>query len=44
MEKKTMDTLRAMLCGELEDIVKKGKLIYFVIYCFIVGLLVVLFL
>ena len=27
-----------------KDIVKKGKLIYFVIYCFIVGLLVVLFL
>lgn len=26
MEKKTMDTLRAMLCGELEDIVKKGSL------------------
>lgn len=26
MEKKTMDTLRAMLCGELEDIVKKGTL------------------
>lgn len=27
-----------------KDIVKKGKLIYFVIYCFIVGLLVILFL
>lgn len=24
MEKKTMDTLRTMLCGELEDIAKKG--------------------
>lgn len=26
MEKKTMDTLRAMICGELEDIAKKGVL------------------
>ena len=26
MEKKTIDTLRAMLCGELDDIVKKGTL------------------
>jgi ABC-type transport system substrate-binding protein len=26
MEKKTMDTLRGMICGELEDIVKKGSL------------------
>lgn len=26
MEKKIMDTLRAMICGELEDIVKKGTL------------------
>ena len=26
MEKKTMDTLRAMLCGELEDVAKKGNL------------------
>ena len=24
MEKKTMDTLRTMICGELEDIAKKG--------------------
>ena len=26
MEKKTIDTLRAMLCGEIEDIAKKGSL------------------
>lgn len=26
MEKKTMDTLRTMICGELEDIAKKGTL------------------
>lgn len=26
MEKKTMDTLRTMICGELEDIAKKGNL------------------
>lgn len=26
MEKKTMDTLRAMICGEIEDIAKKGSL------------------
>lgn len=26
MEKKTMDTLRTMICGELEDIAKKGSL------------------
>lgn len=26
MEKKTMDALRAMLCGEIEDISKKGNL------------------
>lgn len=26
MEKKTMDTLRAMICGEVEDIAKKGTL------------------
>ena len=26
MEKKTMDALRAMLCGEIEDIAKKGNL------------------
>lgn len=26
MEKKTMDTLRVMLCGELDDIAKQGKL------------------
>lgn len=26
MEKKTMDTLRTMICGELEDIAKEGKL------------------
>ena len=26
MEKKTMDALRAMICGELEDIAKKGVL------------------
>lgn len=26
MEKKTMDTLRMMVCGELEDIAKKGSL------------------
>ena len=26
MEKKTMDTLHAMLCGEIEDIAKKGTL------------------
>ena len=26
MEKKTMETLRVMLCGELDDIVKKGSL------------------
>lgn len=24
MEKKTIDTLRTMICGELEDIAKKG--------------------
>lgn len=26
MEKKTMDTLRTMICGELDDIAKKGSL------------------
>lgn len=26
MEKKTMDTLRVMLCGELDDVAKKGSL------------------
>ena len=26
MEKKTVDSLRAMLCGEIEDIAKKGNL------------------
>ena len=26
MEKKTMDTLRTMICGELDDIAKKGTL------------------
>ena len=26
MEKKTIDTLRVMLCGEIEDIAKKGSL------------------
>ena len=26
MEKKTMDTLRTMICGELDDIAKEGKL------------------
>lgn len=26
MEKKTMDTLRGMICGEIEDIAKKGAL------------------
>ena len=26
MEKKTMDTLRTMICGELDDIAKKGNL------------------
>ena len=26
MEKKTIDTLRVMLCGEIEDIAKQGKL------------------
>ena len=26
MEKKTMDTLRGMICGEIEDIAKKGTL------------------
>ena len=26
MEKKTMDTLHAMICGEIEDIAKKGTL------------------
>lgn len=26
MEKKTIDTLRTMICGELEDIAKEGKL------------------
>lgn len=26
MEKKTIDTLRAMICGEIEDIAKKGSL------------------
>ena len=26
MEKKTIDTLRTMICGELEDIAKKGNL------------------
>lgn len=26
MEKKTMDTLRTMICGELDDIAKKGAL------------------
>ena len=26
MEKKVMDTLHAMLCGEIEDIAKKGTL------------------
>ena len=26
MEKKTMETLRVMLCGELDDVAKKGSL------------------
>lgn len=26
VEKKTIDTLRVMLCGEIEDIAKKGSL------------------
>ena len=26
MDKKVMDTLHAMLCGEIEDIAKKGTL------------------